>query len=531
TIFMRAWFFDLEHAKKIVDNYPDLYFVRKFNVEMIADTLVDPENKEWAKLNCNFIVNIHLSANLEPFRWNPPSYIQTIVKNNIKSGANGIHLHPRKAWRWPYGSDTGSKKYQWERDTLFFTAWSRYSWNPDRNKSSDHEYWINLLTKRYGNEKAAEHFLKSFKAGADVLPALQRLIWLGYDNHTIVTAGATLVQLQKSKGIPFLSIKPTRRISEYIEALKSGKKITGETPIDFVAKKIVEANESLKEAELAAKSTTHDLDEAKRIVKDAEAILHSAEYYYHKLKALKAWVLLGEGIEPEKNKNLFIKFLSKSVDDYSLLCKATEETYESTSDVPAKHPVRFKKTPYHWKDLLPLYKKELAIYKNEIDVKRNSDFYKPKINGLAGIFYSEPNFVDAEEPHPADEINFDWYGNREIGRHWSIKWFGYLKAPTNGNIKIVLSADRDVQINLADKIIKFDASKAKEEIESIQFKKDKFYPIEIYYDHSGGKGGFIKLEWSWNGHRIEIIPKKYLFHSEAQFNKTKLLAELIKEMK
>jgi len=531
TIFMRAWFFDLEHARKIVDNYPDLYFVRKFNVEMIADTRVDPENREWAKLNGNFIVNIHLAANLEPFRWNPPSYIQTIVQNNIESGANGIHLHPRKAWRWPYGSEAGTKEFQWSRDTLFFTAWSRYSWNPDREKSNEDKYWIDLLTDRYGNKKAAEHFLKSFESGADILPALQKLIWLGYDNHTIVTAGATLIQLQNSKGIPFLSIKPTLRISEYIKALKSGEKITGETPIDFVAAKIDEAKESLREAKLAAKSAKSNLDEANRIVKDAEAILHSAEYYYHKLIALKAWILLGEGISPEKNKNLFIKYLSKSVNDYSLLCKVTERTYESTSDVPARHPVRFKKTPYHWKDLLPLYEKELRIYKNEIDVKRNSEFYKPKLNGLAGIFYSEPYFIDAEKPHPADEINFDWYGNEEIGRNWSIEWFGYLKAPTNVDVRIILSADRDTRINLGDRIIKYEVSEAKEKIENIQFEKDKFYPLEIYYDHPGVEGGFVKLEWSWDGHPKGIISEEYLFHSKAQNNKTKLLAELIKEMK
>jgi hypothetical protein len=531
TIFMRAWFFDLEHARKVTNNYPDLHFVRKFNVEMIADKRVDPENKEWAKLNGNFIVNIHLAANLEPFRWNPPTYIQQIVKNNIEAGSNGIHMHPRKAWRWPYGSEAGVKEYQWRRDTLFFTAWSRYSWNPDREISEEKKYWIDLLTKRYGSKKAAEHFLKASESGADVLPALQRLIWIGNSNHSIITAGATLLQLQNAGGVPFLSLESTMRISEYLEALKSGKKIVNTTPIEFVAIKIAEAKESLKEAKLAANHTKLRTDEAARIVNDAEAIVFVTEYYWHKLKALKAWYLVGEGVDVNRNKKLFIEFLTASVADYKKLSNITVNTYESTSDVPAWHPIRFEKTPYHWKDLLPLFEKELKIYEEEINITRSPEFYQPNLNNLSSLMYRDSDFKNPKGEYPTTKIDFNWDNDKEIGKSWAIKWSGYLKAPFTGEYKIIFSADRDERLILGDRVIELKTEKKNEIVESFQLVKGKYYPIDVFYNHRSGEGGFVRLEWSYEGQPKEIIPEEHFFHSEAQDYKTKLLEQLQKEMK
>lgn len=530
AIFMRGWSFELEEAGQIVDAYPGQYFVRKFNVEMIADTRVDPENVEWAKLNGNFIVNVHLAANLEPFRWNPPEYIQEIVRNNIKSGANGIHLHPRKAWRWPYGSDAGIKEYQWRRDTMFFTAWSRYSWNPEREPEADGMYWENMFTSRYGNKEAGKHFLNSSEAGADVLPSLQRLIWLGNSNHSIVTAGLTLQQLQNARGIPFLDISPTLRPVEYVEALKTGEVIEGVTPIEFVEKLVADAEEALKEAKLGASIATEHVVEANRIVNDAEAIRHTVNYHFHKLLALKTWVLLGEGINPNRNKKLFIDLLSESVKDFELLCKTTESTYESLSDVPAWHPVKSKKAPYHWNDLLSLYTKELHFYSKELQTEYPPEYYQPSLAGLAGILYSNAHFMDAQKSYPTEVIDYNWDNDEEIGRNWAIKWFGFLKAPVSAEAKLFVSCDRDLKVKIGDKLITLNKEVSENLVEEIEFEQGKFYSIEILYDHDGIAGGHIKLEWSWDNHSRELIPKENLFHSEAQKNKTELLSQMIRAM-
>jgi len=527
-IFIRAWFFDLPRARKLIGHYPNLSFVRKFNVEMIAGQEVDPDNADWAKLNNNFIVNIHLAANLEPFRWNPPSYIQNIVRNNVNAGATGIHLHPRKAWRWPYNSEKGCSDYQWQRDELWFHAWSRYAWNPFRKTEDERLYWLELLTTRYGNEKAAHYFLQSFESGADVLPALQRLIWLGYDNHTIVSAGATLVQLQNSKGIPFLSLGPNLRINQYVNTLKKEEEIAGISPLDFVKNKMGEAHESLQEAQTAAGYATKNLEETRRIVNDAQAVYFISKFYFDKIQALKYKTLYDAAIEPDSNKRRFIKYLAQSVENFRKLVETTTLTYQSMSDVSAKHPARLKINPYHWKDVLPIFENELEIYKNDVSITRDSIFFQASLPGLAGIWYSEPNFIDAEKPAPADSLNFSWNAETEgVGRHWSAKWFGFIKAPVKGKVNFYLTADRGVKIFIGNSYFTTDKPADSELVATTIIEADSACRFEVYYDHQSGERGHLKLEWRWNDGPKEGVGGKFLWHSPAQSHETKLLSDLL----
>ena len=74
---------------------------------------------------------------------------------------------------------------------------------------------------------AARHVLAYYETVADVLPAIQRLIWLGNDNHTIVSAGILLEQLEKARGIPFLPLPGLTRIPQFLENLRAGKKPEG----------------------------------------------------------------------------------------------------------------------------------------------------------------------------------------------------------------------------------------------------------------------------------------------------------------
>ena len=344
-VFIRAWGIDLAHASKVDTSYPDLYWERKFNVEMIADTLPDPENKAWAALNGNFILDIHCEANLEPFRWNPPQYIQKIIRNSISNGANSLHLYPRKAWRWPYGCDTGEKKLQWERDALWFQAWGRYAWKVSREETSEKAYWLQILTERFASKKAAEHFYTSFQAGADVLPGIQRLIWLGYDNHTVVAAGGKLNQMESAEGIPFLENIGCLRIPDYLKALKNGEILNGPGPLDFLSEKIAAAEKAVLEAQKAVSLAQKNQDEASRILGDASAVLLVAKFYYHKLRALVFKILSDNNVYFERNREEFLEYLESSLADFRELTSLTTLTYESISDVPAKHPEKLKTCP------------------------------------------------------------------------------------------------------------------------------------------------------------------------------------------
>lgn len=360
-IMVRAWGIDLAHMKKLAGSYPRLYTEMKFNVEMIAGTQVDPENREWSKMTGNHVVNIHCMGNLEPFRWSPPSFIQRCVQSSIRDGgATGLHLYSRKAWRWPYGCDrVNSPEPQWRRDWMWFQTWARYAWNPDRDPAAEKDYWTHQLTKRYGAD-AARHLLKALEESADVLPGIQRLVWLDNSNHTLVASGITLDQLQKAKGVPFLPVPGMVRIPQWLEALKQGQGVEGQTPRDFLAQRVALAESAWNNAKLGAAAATANKVEAEQLAADMEAVVWVAKFYRDKLEAAAAKALCDAGMDRSENRRKELDFLQESLSDFRQLTALTKRTYESMSDVPAWYPFPKLPCPYHWTDLLPFYEHEYA---------------------------------------------------------------------------------------------------------------------------------------------------------------------------
>ncbi len=529
-VFVRAWGIDLQHARKVAGNYPDLYFERKYNVEMIADTLVDPENAEWAKLNGNHVVNIHCLGNLEPFRWNPPSYIQKCLQSARRAGANGLHLYPRKAWRWPYGCDKGEKELQWKRDALWFEMWGRYAWNPDRDSDAERRFWLNRLTCTFGTREAATHFLDSFAAGADVLPALQRLFWLGYDNHTVVAAGGKVIQLQSAEGIPFLPLS-VMRIPAYLAALQNGKPLSSKSPMDFLAEKVADAKNALEEAHRGARAASKNEETAKRYETDARAIWLVAKFYEHKMQAVTAKALFENQMGGDAKRREFLADLQASLQDFRALTELADTTYESLSDVPARHPERLKICPYHWRDVLPIYEKEFEIYQKTMAQQTDSSFYEPSLSGLAGIFYGDPDLKNADKTLPSNSLHWNWSADTEdTGRNWSAQWFGFLRAPAS-KVTFYVYSDRGAILEMnGKKIIEWTGSEG-EHYGTIQLQKNKMIPIRIIYNHNGGNKGHVEILWSWNGQKKTSILPDYLFHSHAQQRQMEEVTFLLKDEK
>ncbi len=516
-IFVRAWQIDLPHARKVVGNYENLYWERKFNVEMIADTRIDPENEEWAALNGNYIVNIHCIANLEPFRWNPPSYIRQCIQSSLDIGAKGLHLYPRKAWRWPYGSDTGKNLLQWERDALWFEMWGRYAWRVERDTELEKNYWISRLSKRFGSQRAAIHFLNSFEAGADVLPGLQRLLWLGNDNHTIVAAGAKLTHIEKAPGTPLFEDIGCLRIPEYLEKIKRGEVPDNGSPIDFLAVKIAEAERAVLEAQWGISTSLKNKEEASRILSDATAILLISKFYYNKLRAIVFKLLYENNINFEQNKEQFIENLEASVNNYRDLTILTDLTYASLSDVPAKHPERLEKCPYHWSDILPLFEKELEIYRQEVNQPMTDSYFKPSLPGLAGIWYGDPDLQNPDHSFTAEVLDYKWDNKEEdLGRNWSVQWFGFIRFPESGVVKLKVASDRGVILKIENNdLIAWEGS-IDERIASFKAEKNHWYRIDLIYNHEGGDLGQLNVQWQLPESGFSAIIGEYLKHSPQQ---------------
>ncbi len=374
-IMIRSWGIDLPNMKKVAGNYSPLYTERKFNVEHIAGTEVDPENREWSAITGQHVVNVHCLGNLEPFRWSPPTYIQKCLQSSIRDGgASGLHLYPRKCWRWPYGCDkVDGQEVQWQRDWLWFEAWARYAWNPGLDPQSERQHWIRRLAARYGTAEAGEHVLEAYEAQADVLPGIQRLFWLGNDNHTTVVSGMTVEQIETSKGIPFLSVPGMVRMPDYLAALVQGKTAQGTSPVEFLAAKVAEAERALAAAKRAVAAATLNGEDVARIETDAQAVVLLTRFYHHKVQAAAAHTLFMNDRDPAANLGRCIDELEASLGEFRRLSEMTSRTYESISDVPMWYPIpELKKCPFHWTDILPYYEKEFDIARHNATLIRQA---------------------------------------------------------------------------------------------------------------------------------------------------------------
>lgn len=573
-VMLRSWFLDLEHAEKITSRHPEIYIERKFNVEMIAGTEIDPENKTWDGLTGRSIVNIHMAANLEPFRWTPPEYIQKCMLSSMDTGADGIHLYPRKSWRWPYGCDLDDQSTQWERDRLWFEMWGRYAWNSRRPVEDEKKYWTGILAGEHGkvepgmlagkdkvntsvSSEAASLMLEAFELSADALPAIQKLFWAGHDNHTVVTAGLLIAQMENAEGIPFLPLTPVISPREYFNStefyLGSGVNSPGKkqvdntatdpnktiaaipdpnriTPVVLLEEKISELTMALEKIDRSMSMNDDPPSWMQFYRQDAQAMLLTTRFYLEKTKAVKYRNQFLVNLEDVRQRDLFLESLETSVRTYSELAGLTGHTYESLSDVPAINPVKLEKCPYHWNDLLPLYERELDIYRELMKEIGGKDFNLPVNEGLAGIWFGDPGLKKPKFRFPTASIDYIWTTDEdkpECGRNWSVEWFGYLIGPINGEVRFLANADQSIHVKIGDETI-IDRSVSEGSVKgtkgslegSLQMKKGELYPIEVVYDHARDVAGHVNLEWEFQGtgHGAVgsvTIDGKYFKHSKA----------------
>jgi len=139
--------------------YPNIYTMSKYTGESL--TTYEPRGP-WAETHRQLaeaapvhISNVHILANLEPWRWSSPAFIEKTVRamHNVHK-ANGLHLYPQSAyWDWPYTADKlpgGKRETQIDRDWMWYSAWGRYAWNCHRE--NDSVYWKTIIADYYGTD-------------------------------------------------------------------------------------------------------------------------------------------------------------------------------------------------------------------------------------------------------------------------------------------------------------------------------------------------------------------------------------------
>ena len=282
------------------------------------------------------IENVHILANLEPWRWASPAFIQKTVKamHNIHH-AKGLHLYPQaNYWDWPYTADKlpdGSRMLQIDRDWMWYSAWGRYAWNSERD--NDDVYWSKALADFYGTDTiTAQQIIKALDESGEIAPKLLRRFGITEGNRQCLLLGMKISQLvnpYKYTIYPgfYESCGPAgEKLIEYVEKEWKREKHSGELPLDIVNQCVNHGDKAVEALEGMSTKITKNKAEFERLANDMACYRNFA--YAFKYKVLAAQQVLN--YKWSKETDYLIKavpLLEKSDNYYKQLVDKTKDTY------------------------------------------------------------------------------------------------------------------------------------------------------------------------------------------------------------
>ena len=348
--------------KESLPLYPNIYTMSKYTGESLTTyTPGGPWGETHQQLAAAapvHIDNVHILANLEPWRWSSPAFIQkTVQAMHRVHHSKGLHLYPQASyWDWPYTADklpNGEREKQLDRDWMWYQAWGRYSWNDQRGL--DKTYWKKELAEYYGIDTiAAGHLLNAYDETGEIAPKLLRRFGITEGNRQTLLLGMTMGQL----------------VNPYIEKEHKGQPHLGELPFDIVDQCVNHGDRALVEmAAITVKPTRH-ADEYQRVWNDFLCYATFAKAFQMKVRAA-AEVLRYKWTQDITYLESAVKWLEQSNNTWSDLCKMTDKTYlyaNSMQTAQRRVPVGGDggkmKT---WSELAVVYQAELDAFKENIE--------------------------------------------------------------------------------------------------------------------------------------------------------------------
>jgi hypothetical protein len=398
--------------------YKNLYTEAKFNGEAL--TYARPRG-EWAKLHKKLsalgsvqIENVHILANLEPFRYSSPDFIQqSVIGMHEVMGGNGLHLYPQASyWDWPYSADSvkgGKRLLQIERDWIWYKAWSRYAWKAERDRKEEKKYWSKLLADKYGcSVEDGRKILVAYEESGEIAPKLLRRFGITDGNRQTLTLGMLMTQLINPYRYGLFTLlydaeaPEGEMLLDYADKVWKKQKHIGETPADVIWEVDAHAMTAAKFITDVTPRITKNKSEFERLKNDIFCYRALANHYSNKVSAALA-ALRYKYSGDIKDLEFAEKYLRRSVKDYELLASITEPSYlyaNSMQTSQRKIPMRGVDGTYkHWKEMLPVFEKELSTFKRKIDSLKNDigktvAVVKPFVNAevrvadSAGIYFT-----------------------------------------------------------------------------------------------------------------------------------------------
>lgn len=374
--------------KESLPIYKNLYTMAKFNGEAL--TTYTPRGS-WAELHRNLsrigtvhVQNVHILANLEPFRYGSADFIQKSVQamHEIYE-SNAIHIYPQASyWDWPFAADKAKDRLlQVDRDAVWYKAWARYAWNSRRDRAQEVSFWADQLAKTYGaTPQAGENILKAYEETGEIAPKLLRRYGITDGNRQTLTLGMTMTQLINPFRYNLFTLlyeseaPEGEMIIEYAEKEWNKQSHIGETPVRVAEEVLEHGRKAIQAIEAASASVTSNKEEFDRLKNDVYSYNELAAFYASKVQAALA-VLRYKYSEDIADLERALPLLEKSVVHYRKLAELTENTYLYANSLQTKHrkiPMRGVDATYkHWVEVLPVFEKELTHFKRSIDSLKN----------------------------------------------------------------------------------------------------------------------------------------------------------------
>ena len=370
--------------KESLPLYPNIYTMSKYTGESL--TTYEPggpwgeTHRQLAEAAPVHIDNVHILANLEPWRWSSPAFIQkTVHAMHRVHHSKGLHLYPQASyWDWPYTADklsNGERLKQLDRDWMWYQVWGRYAWNDQRGE--DKSYWKQVLADYYGIDTiAATHLLNAYDEAGEIAPKLLRRFGITEGNRQTLLLGMTMGELvnpYKYNIYPgfYESCGPQgEKLIEYVEKEYKGEQHEGELPLDIVDQCVNHGDRALvKMAAITAKPTRH-ADEYQRVWNDFLCYASFAKAFQLKVRAAEQ-VLRYKWTKDITYLESAVKLLEQSLSIWHELSKMTDEWYlyaNSMQTAQRRIPVGGDNGKMKtWSELETVYQAELDAFKENIE--------------------------------------------------------------------------------------------------------------------------------------------------------------------
>jgi hypothetical protein len=401
--------------------YPNISTIWKHNSENYVSTTPSPDNDDLARRFGSHIVNLHLASNFEPFTWGSPRFIRETIEDMLSAGAAGVHVYPLRYWDFPNSAHVTPFGDQLHEQFLWWSAWSRYAWNPDRDPDREQRYWTQALARQYSLPTAdASGLLAAVEETAEVLPRLTGQFTVAPGNLQADTLGLQLVPMAFTNRQH--EVEPGYEMAQLIGNPLVDKPLFEDSPVARV--------DDLMDSCDAGLDRLADLEDAPVVEytrHELEVVRLLASFYRSKATACALYFqdLYGLDVDTDRAE----AHLADSVDAYREVVDRTTDFFE---DVASLHHYRWIPAPVeeapdrwdemleegrdvvrdtveegyrHWEDMLPDYEQELAVAREEgIEGLLEMDYYLP---GAATLEYEELDGLSYDS-------HDDWEGDQEV---------------------------------------------------------------------------------------------------------------------